>query len=138
MVRTKDILNILVVEDNDLRAQFLTDKLEPHRISIFKDPVSAVNTLCTIKYDLIFLDYDLTSVSSSTLTENGTGIYVAKRLNETFNRSTPIIVHSMNIRAAEYMVGLMENARMIPFARLREELGAKDAAGFLRGVAEKI
>lgn len=138
MVRSKEILNILVVEDNDLRTQFLVHKLRPHQVSIIKNPVSAVDALRTIKYDLIFLDYDLMSVPSSNLIENGTGIYVVKKLDGTINKSTPVIVHSMNIKAAEYMVGLMENAYIIPFVRLRGELETKNVNEFIQSVAKKI
>ena len=130
-------LRILVIEDSELRGQFLSDKFSEHEVQVVKEPLAAVESLNHAKYDVVFLDYDLTAAPSQTLIEKGTGIYVAKRLCETINKSTPVVVHSMNIRAAEYMVGLIENAVMMPFNRLREELEKNGAAAFLQRVLNK-
>lgn len=125
-------LRILVIEDSELRAEFLIDKFNRFEIRVVKDPLEGVKALRQGKYDLIFLDYDLASAPTADLIENGTGIYVAKRLRETINKLTPVVIHSMNIKAAEYMVGLMEKAVMIPFHRLREELERNEIAAFLQ------
>ncbi len=133
----KKRLRILVVEDSALRSQFLSDKFSEQAVQIVEEPLAAVELLNHANYDVIFLDYDLTAVPSQALVEKGTGIYVAKRLSETINKSTPVVVHSMNIRAAEYMVGILENAVMIPFNRLREELEKNRVAAFLQRVLKK-
>lgn len=128
---------VLVLDDSELRSRFLSDQLSESEVQVLRDPVAAVEALKNARYDLIFLDYDLTSVPSQTLVENGTGIFVAKRLSQTINKSTPVVVHSMNIRAAEYMVGLMGNAVMIPFNRLREELERDGPRAFLQRILKK-
>ena len=119
-------LRILVIEDSELRAGFLSSKFSGHEVEVVSEPRSAVEALKQTRYDLVFLDYDLTAAPSEMLIEEGTGIYVAKRLRKTINKSTPVIIHSMNIKAAEYMVGLMDNAVMIPFHRLREKLESEN------------
>lgn len=130
-------LSILIIEDNQQRTDFLVGKLIGHNVQVIKDPLAAVECLSHDKCDLIFLDYDLTSVPSSRLIENGTGIYVAKRLPETINKSTPVVVHSMNIKAAEYMTKIMDRSLMIPFHRLREELEKDGAAAFLQRIMKE-
>lgn len=134
-MESSKILKILVIEDNDSRAQFIANKLKPHEVNVLKDPVSSVEALRSVKYDLVFLDYDLTTSPASRLIEKGTGIYIAKRLSETINKFTPVVVHSMNIKAAKYMVGLMENAVVFPFAQLRFELDAGDTNKLFRKIA---
>lgn len=141
MIRTGTVrekrLRILVVEDSELRSQFLSDKFSEHDVQVVKDPLAAVEFLNHAKYDVIFLDYDLTAVPSQALLEKGTGIYVAKRLSETINKSTPVVVHSMNIRGAEYMVGILENAVMVPFNWLREDLEKNEVSAFFQRVLRK-
>ncbi len=130
-------LRILVIEDSELRAGFLSSKFSGHEVEVASEPRSAVEALKQTRYDLVFLDYDLTAAPSQMLIEKGTGVYIAKRLRETINKSTPVVVHSMNIRAAEYMVGLMENAVMIPFNRLREELERGGPTAFLERIPKE-
>ena len=120
-----DLFRILVLEDDENRV-----KQFKNNFALMEEPVNAVFVdnapECILhikeeKFQIIFLDHDLGHQIFVDQTEENTGSGVARWMSKNFdhpNMETPIIIHSLNYGAAQYMLDLIpnENRNHFPFA----------------------
>ena len=104
-------MKILVLEDDSYRATTFIEKFCDHDVTITENAGIAMEYLEEDTFDWIFLDHDLGE-------NNGCGADVAALLAcnaDNANNNARIIVHSWNVPAAKAMVGMLPQARHIPF-----------------------
>jgi len=124
---TRSEMEILIVEDDAARTEFFREGLPEHRLRIERSGTGAIEALREQAYDLVFLDYDLTS-------PRVTGYDVAEAMAGTPNAQTPVLVHSMNIGEARRIPPFLPVCRMCSFAELRK----RHAKGTLSGTIEAL
>ena len=104
MLPTKKIISldprfvkkVLILEDDDKRIQMFEEWLVGiNNIEIYRTSDLAIKALKKNKYDIIFLDHDLAG--------DDTGFEAAKIIPKTDNRSTTVIIHSLNPAGAQRM-----------------------------------
>ena len=120
-------MEILIVEDDAARTEFFREVLAGHHLCFECSGTGAIEALREQAYDLVFLDYDLTS-------PRVTGYDVAEAMAGTPNAQTPVLVHSMNISEARHIPPLLPRCRMCSFAELRE----RHAEGELLATVEEL
>ena len=90
-------MNIFVFEDNFFRRMWFIDKYVGDNVVCTDDMEVARENLSSTLFDLIFLDHDLGDNNPCT------GLDVAKMIHTTKNKDSNIVVHSMNVIAADRM-----------------------------------
>ena len=110
-------MRIFILEDYDKRIDHFKTIFADCTIDHTDDVEEGFNLLNSKKYDLIFLDRDL-----SKLNENGEDLAWAMQQNKTAS-STPIIIHTDNARGQRvikrYLSKYHNNVRQIPFRNLK-------------------
>ncbi|NUN93380.1 MAG: response regulator [Verrucomicrobiae bacterium] len=106
-------MRILIVEDSETRLAFFRRQCDGHELAVADTAQGAIELLGKTEFDLVFLDHDLAEPI-------GTGRDVALHLRTSGRLKTPVIIHSMNLGAAEAMVRLLSRARAHPFALLKD------------------
>ena len=105
-------MKILIVEDSEVRTLFFEEAFKNHSLDFSTTSTSAICLLEDDEYDCIFLDMDLDDGLAQ-------GIEVAKKIPLSESRFADVIVHSMNIDAADRVGRLLPGVLIIPFAELR-------------------
>jgi CheY-like chemotaxis protein len=104
-------MRILILEDDSFRITTFIEKFCDYDLVITETSKEAIHRIDTEIFDYIFLDHDLGY-------HNGTGYDVALHLSDNPqnpNNKALIIIHSWNTPAVQSMVGLLYNAKVIPF-----------------------
>ena len=104
-------MRVLILEDDSFRITTFIEKFCDHDLVITEKSKDAINHIDTEVFDYIFLDHDLGDY-------NGNGYDVALHLNnnpQNPNNKATIIIHSWNRPAVDSMLGLLYNARFVPF-----------------------
>lgn len=121
--------SVFILEDDDQRIAWFKEILSKVPIlTICKKAGPGLEAVQNQKFDLIFLDHDLELDHYSAFMEGRemqtetTGLYVARHLDETINKDTPVIIHSMNPDGAEAMYQCLPGSTQLPFSILRETL----------------
>ncbi len=97
------MIKTFVLEDDGKRANDFLAILPNHSVTICNNAQMAIDILNTIKFDIIFLDHDLGGKTFVDPENPNTGTFVTRKLPETINITTPVIVHSWNAVAATAM-----------------------------------
>lgn len=129
-ISPQNVKKIFVLEDNEDRITWFRGKLASIQEVVYsKKAGEAIGLLTATKFDLIFLDHDLDNevfVDSRMELDSGdwnTGYQVAKKLIDTVNKDTVIIVHSMNPDGANNIARVRpENTIKMPFFALKDSL----------------
>ena len=112
-------MKVFVLEDFDERAAVFVRHFVKHELVFCNNAKMAARILDSIKFDLIFLDHDLEDEAFVDSNHPNTGHAVAKAIIGTRNRSTPVIVHSLNSSGAARMLEVLgRSAQRIPFHEL--------------------
>ncbi len=126
-INKENIKIVFILEDDEGRIDFFNEVFKDCDMFITKKVQVAKKALKQTKFDIIFLDHDLEDFSIITderireITEEETGVAVAKMIRDTINRETPCIIHSMNPVGASAMVKAHPfNTAHIPFYMLRD------------------
>ena len=110
-----NIMKILVLEDDPDRTYRFCNMFVGHAIVVTPDADIAIKLLNEEKYDIIFLDHDLGGhymVHSEATTEK-TGYTVAKEIDKTENRTTPVVIHSFNYDGAKNIEGVLARRNVL-------------------------
>ena len=86
-------MKILVVEDSEVRSAFFKDILSEFQLRFTASSKDAISLIKNESYQVILLDIDLADGL-------GRGLEVARRLKQTHNANSSVIVHSMNVIVA--------------------------------------
>ncbi|MBI2933249.1 MAG: response regulator [Planctomycetes bacterium] len=117
-------MKILFLDDDPFRETLVRLDLRRSgaKIVCVRSAADAIRALEREKFDLILLDHDLEGqvyVQSGP----GTGFEVAQRIPGTVNRSTRVIVHTMNEDGARKMIeAIGSTAEWVPFSNLQDVL----------------
>jgi CheY-like chemotaxis protein len=99
----------LLVENDPVRIKWFKNQLRP--LCTLTVCETAKQGMCAVekdKFDMIFLDHDLDHRIFVTSEDPTTGYQVAKKIPETVNSKTPVIIHSFNPEGAENMRALLK------------------------------
>ena len=111
-------MNILILEDAPERIEWFKQTFEDCNLVFTQDVVTACNELRTNKYDLIFLDRDL-----SHPVENGEEVAWVMR-QEQLAPNACVVIHTVNPRGQRvinrYLSDYHTNFHQIPFTNLRK------------------
>ena len=108
-------MKILVVEDSEVRSAFLRDILSEFQLTFTTSSKDAINLIENESYEVILLDIDLADGL-------GRGLEVARRLKQTHNANSSVIVHSMNVTVAREVESLSPGAQLLPIIEMRRIL----------------
>ncbi len=100
-------MKILILEDNEDRNNSFIKWFNGHELIMTDNAMKAIDHLASIKFDVIFLDHDLDNRVFIDSNEPNTGYTVAKTISSTINKSTQVIVHSMNPIGARNMLDVL-------------------------------
>jgi len=125
-INGKEANKVFVLEDSDERNEWFQKTFKDSDVLfITKNVETAMATLSDIEFDIVFLDHDLDDEAYQAFAEGRepktelTGLYVAERLQNTINRNTMCIIHSMNpIGSANMVKAHPFNVMHIPFFKL--------------------
>lgn len=116
-------MKILFLDDNKYRHQIFQQNIGVNIVDHVYTADDALLSLRNNVYDVIFLDHDLDERTNNILVEDEQdGRYVCREMIKLpIDRSTPVIIHSLNYTGAMSMIDtLVENkfndVRWIPFA----------------------
>ena len=118
-------MKVLVLEDSHIRVrEFKQRLLEKGWVGTFvESAMDAIKMLKEKKFDLIFLDHDLGDETYVDTYERNTGSEVARWLNEHPVKAV-VVIHSLNLPAAEYMQSLIKGSYLIPYVWTEERFKA--------------
>ena len=103
-------MKVFVLEDDPNRVEWMKKNFSPKLEWDLTDQADeAVAILKKEKYDLIFLDHDLGGEQMVDSSVYNTGYTVAKKIHETKNKDTIVIVHSYNPDGAKNMIDVMKD-----------------------------
>ena len=98
--------NILIVENDNIRIQWFQDHLSGNKIEIASSFYKAYEKLCTTKYDLICLDYDIgLDLKGDALAQS--------IIDNKFSPNADILIHSMNKRGAENICKILSDTHNV-------------------------
>lgn len=97
-------IKIYVLEDDKYRIDYFKQFFVGFDIDFTDIASQAIIDLKNQRYDFIFLDHDL-----GTEIENNNGEFVCRNLIHSVNKSTQIIIHSMNPVGAQNMFNSMKS-----------------------------
>jgi CheY-like chemotaxis protein len=111
-------MKLFILEDNIKRIEYLRNQFIACEIQHSACTKEAISILCSEKFDIIFLDHDLSEITDWQM--EGTGYEVAYFLgnNDTPNNHAKLVVHSMNPEGSEQMMLTLRNraAIKLPYA----------------------
>lgn len=107
-------MKILILEDNQERIKLFKEWFKEHDLTICETAKECLSKL-HIRYDWIFLDHDLGGEIFVDSDEENTGYQVAKKIPDTINKDTDIIIHSLNYVGAMRMKNKLKNVKYVPF-----------------------
>lgn len=126
----KRIVKVLLLEDDKTRIEYFKKRFRENDdihfdvcyVDTAKDCISALQEQ---EFCLFLADHDLGGEVYVDVNNTNTGSEVARwiRDNPDKYKPMPVIVHSLNTSAAEYMVGLIPNCCHIPFLWSAEKFG---------------
>jgi len=120
-------MKVLILEDFFYRAKQFKDRFVSFGITDITHVISArecIEHISKTKYDVIFLDYDLSNMTPYNLTIDNTGVTVAQWIKDhpnNINKDTHIMIHSGNEYGAAEIKKHLPNAHIIPRAWKKEE-----------------
>ncbi|MEW6737777.1 MAG: cyclic-phosphate processing receiver domain-containing protein [Acidobacteriota bacterium] len=102
-------MKIFILEDNLKRIEQFCKLFSNKNIIYTACTKEAISILTTECFDIIFLDHDLSEIT--TLRADGTGYEVANFLGnfDTPNNRALIVIHTMNPEGADSMMGVLKN-----------------------------
>ena len=122
-------MKILVVEDNEIRMDFFRTVLLEDTLTFATTSVEAVCLLEKNQYDLILLDMDLDDGL-------GQGLVVARWLKDAKNTYVDVIVHSMNISAADEARRLLPGTHVVPIAEMKRMVSRFGREGLIERILD--
>jgi len=116
---------ILILEDNiermvEFRKRMIEIGSQFHWTNNAKECIRLIETN---KYDLILLDHDLGGEIFVDINKENTGSTVARWMSNypnNLNKDTPVIIHSHNYPAAQYMMSRIKKAIYVPSIWLKD------------------
>lgn len=102
------MIKTFVLEDDGKRGNDFMALLPNHSLTICNNAQTAIEILSNIKFDVIFLDHDLGGQVYVDTENPNTGTFVVRKLSETVNTETPVVVHSWNAVAAQAMADYLK------------------------------
>ena len=108
-------MKILVVEDSEVRSSFFRDILSEFQLTFTTSSKDAISLIENESYEVILLDIDLADGL-------GRGLEVARRLKQTHNANSSVIVHSMNVTVAREVESLSPGAQLLPIIEMKRIL----------------
>ena len=116
-------INILVVEDDDMRIQWFKTEFAEFNLKVVKTAQAGISYVENEKFDIIFLDHDLGDRIFVSSEDPNTGYQVAKAIVNSINSKTPIVVHSYNpVGVKNILSVLKDTAVSIPFGVFNKKL----------------
>ena len=114
----KDIMNILILEDNNERIKQFRKNIAPsHLLFVTDDAEMAIEFLKEMKFDVLFLDHDLGTIENESTDNKNTGSEVARFLAANTDKIPDnIFLHSLSVPGRNYMNSLLPMAKQLPFA----------------------
>jgi len=106
-------MNIFILEDDPSRMKLFNEWFKDHEIDHSDWAGDAINSLRSIKYDVIFLDHDLGGQAFVDSNDPNTGYQVAKTIPDGINANTPVIVHSMNPAGGKNILDVLTTPQKI-------------------------
>ncbi len=104
---------VLILDDDTIRLQTLKaiakKDFDASDITLVKTAKKAISALGKSSFDVIFLDHDLGGMAYVDSNEENTGYQVAKFIEENNLKFERIIIHTMNIKAADLMEAALKN-----------------------------
>jgi superfamily II DNA or RNA helicase len=126
-IKTNSLLDILILEDNEFRHNFFNQKLKAFcNLTICIDAITAIEQIRIKKFNIIFLDHDLTDRIFIDSNDLNTGYQVAKIIPETVNAKTKVIVHSLNSIGVNNICSILPHAKKFPFGTFSLVWNKKD------------
>lgn len=104
------MLRILIVEDTEERQKILTSLYRAHAWMLVNTGHRAIKLLEAYDFDLISLDYNLRG--------EFTGADVALAIAQSRNKSTRIVIHSMNPKGVERISKIIPNSIVYPVLKM--------------------
>lgn len=124
------MVKILILEDDPNRVDIFRATLgDRHSLAFAETAAAAIAAINSTPFDVIFLDHDLGGQTYVAESDENTGSEVVRHLAYACGggRETPIIIHSMNLPAAQAMQKNLlaagyRHVYQIPFSKLTEYL----------------
>ena len=110
MKNENQILRVLILEDTPERQEILKNLAKDHAWILINTANRAIRYIKAYDFDLIFLDYDLDGVER--------GDIVASAINDSRNKNTKVIIHSMNSGGAELIGKILPRAEVVPISKM--------------------
>jgi len=119
-------MKIFILEDSKERIAIFRSKLIGHELTIAETAADAIRLLDGNAYDIIFLDHDLGGEEMVGVRGKNTGSEVVRWMKPNLTNYCPVIIHSLNAPAAQYMKQELEDVGVevhcIPFLGLCNRL----------------
>jgi len=121
-------MRILILEDNRYRNEWFIQNFKPNVLTICETAKEAEYYLTTSDYNVVFLDHDLgpedyAAGETGEIRLANNGYEVAQVLAKSRNKNVPVIIHSLNVLAAERMLKVLgTNAVYIPFGTFTKDI----------------
>jgi CheY-like chemotaxis protein len=103
-------LRVLIIEDTEERQKILTSLYRAHAWILANTGARAITLVNAYDFDMISLDYNLRGDLS--------GDAVARAIEQSRNRDTRVVVHSLNPTGVEKIAGILSNAIVFPVSKM--------------------
>jgi CheY-like chemotaxis protein len=104
------VLRVLIVEDTEERQEILLALYRAHAWILAPTGQRAITLLNAYDFDIISLDYNLRGEL--------TGAEVAQAIAASRNRSTRVVIHSLNPQGAAQIAEILPHAILYPVAKM--------------------